>query len=231
MPKSRNINKPRFKWNAWHDAIILATYAHTSNHALCKLFGCTPIQLYSRAQKHRILKSKWFWKNHPTSGNVIQIPEYKRSVGRFTKGMVPHNKGRKGFCFKGSEKGWFAQGHRPPNWLPIGHIRKITREGYYEVKINDTGYKPTDWVPIHRLVWERCTGKPVPKGYVVYYLNGDCENYEITNLGCISKAQNMKRNSMHQYGREFVLLKQLQGQITRQINIKEKNNEQRTGVV
>ena len=231
MPKSRNINQPRFKWSPWHDAIIAATYEHTSNHALVKVIGCTHGQLYSRAQKYKLKKSRWFWNTHPTSGHVMQMPEYKRSVGRFTKGHVPHNKGRKGFCFKGSEKGWFSTGTRPKNWLPIGHMRKMAREGYYEVKISATGYKPTDWVPVQRLVWERCTGKPVPKGCVVYYLDGNYENYEITNLGCITKAQNMMRNSMHQYGIDYVRIKQLQGQLTRQFNIKEKQNEQCTNAV
>lgn len=232
MPKSRNINKPRFKWNAWQDAIILATYAHTSNQALCKLFACTERQLYSRAQKHGILKSKWFWQNHPTSGHVMLLPEQKRSVGRFAKGHVPFNKGRKGWCMAGAEKGWFKQGTRPKNWQPIGTTR-LMREGYFEVKINTTGHKPTDWIAVHRLVWARCNGT-IPKGYVVYFLDGNGQNAEITNLGCISQAQNMARNSMHQYGQEYVRIKQLQAQITRQINKhtnKENGNDQCTNAV
>lgn len=130
----------------------------------------------------------------------------------------------------GCEVGWFQKGHKPINILPIGHIRK-TKDGYFEIKINTTGYKPNDWVAIHRLVYERMTNKPIPPNHVIIFLDGNQENYDPTNLKCITKKENMIRNSMHQYGPVYVKLKQLEGAITRQINLKEKQHEHSTNAL
>ena len=39
--------------------------------------------------------------------------------GRFRKGNVPANKGRKGYSPPGSEKGWFRKGGQSPNTRPL----------------------------------------------------------------------------------------------------------------
>jgi hypothetical protein len=139
---------------------------------------------------------------------------------RFKKGNVPFNKGVKGVCYEGTKATQFVKGSRPPNYKPVGTIRK-NRDGQYEMKMAEGMYQ---WKLLNRVIWERCNGK-IPKGHVVKFIDGDYENLEVTNLLAISKAQNMVRNSYHNYPKEISQLIQLKGAITRQIN-KRGNHEQ-----
>jgi len=224
MTKSRNINAPRYEWQPWQDDVLRCVYECTANEALIKVLGATRKQIYSRAQFLGLKKGKWFFKNHPTSSTLVVTSRNRSALFRFKKGNVPHNKGRKGIYAPGSEKGWFAKGTTPHNTRVIGHLRK-TKDGYYEVKISNTGIKNTDWRPVHRLVWERCNGRAVPAKHVVIYLNPDYENYDIKNLALISKAENARRNSIHNFGPEIARNYQLIGAITRQINKRKNQND------
>lgn len=114
-------------------------------------------------------------------------------TGRFEKGQVPFNKGRKGMCAKGCEKTWFQKGHLPHNTKPIGYER-ITRDGYVEVKV---AMRPSrkdcndNFILKHRLVWEQANG-PIPKGYVVTFKDGNKRNFDLDNLALISMAENQQ---------------------------------------
>lgn len=224
MTKSRNINKPRFVWQPWQDDILRCTYPCTANVALCKVLGVTPNQVNYRAQKLGIKKTKWFWQNHPTSGAIIVSGKPHHGT-RFVKGQTSWNKGRKGLCFAGCEVGWFKKGTSPKNKKEIGYMRRNGRDGYYEIKMHETGVKYKDWVPIHRLIYERMHGIKIPKTHVVMYLDGNYENWRIQNLRMISKAENAKRNSIHNYPKEIATAMQLVGAINRQINKRSKQHD------
>ena len=56
--------------------------------------------------------------------------------GQFKKGCISFNKGMKGVCAKGSEKGWFKKGNIPINHRPIGSER-VSVDGYTEVKVSE----------------------------------------------------------------------------------------------
>lgn len=71
------------------------------------------------------------------------IGRYKLNTGfngRFEKGLIPHNKGQKGVCAKGAEKGWFKKGQIPINHKPVGSER-ITKDGYIMLKVAE----PNKW--------------------------------------------------------------------------------------
>ena len=70
-------------------------------------------------------------------------------TGRFQKGQIPPNKGKKGVCAAGCEKTWFPKGNIPKNYRSIGSER-ISKDGYIEVKVAD----PNKWKLKHRIVWE-----------------------------------------------------------------------------
>ena len=84
---------------------------------------------------------------------------------------------------------------------PIGSERKVG--GYTYVKVGDTpiskNYTTKDirdnWVQKHRYIYEQHFGKIPPKHHVIF-LDGNTDNFDITNLYCISmKAQTiMVRN-------------------------------------
>ncbi|MEG2625791.1 MAG: HNH endonuclease signature motif containing protein [Christensenella sp.] len=104
-------------------------------------------------------------------------------LGRFPKGHIPANKGKKGFSYPGMVKTQFKKGHVPHNWLPVGRER-ITRDGYTEVKIAE----PNIWKLKHRLVWEEHNG-PISKGCAIVFLDQNKQNFAIENLQMLQRRQ------------------------------------------
>ncbi len=122
---------------------------------------------------------------------------------RFKKGHTPKNKGKKiteymsEEALLNSKKGRFKKGNKPFNTKYNGHER-INRDGYTEIRI-----KLGKYVLKHRYLWEKENGK-IPAGHVVAFKDGDKNNFSISNLECISKIENMYRNSSHNYPDEII---------------------------
>lgn len=115
--------------------------------------------------------------------------------GKFPKGHVPPNKGKKGYCSPGSEKGWFKNGERPTNFKEIGSER-IDRQGYTLVKIKN----PSTWRFKHRLLWEKERGK-IPDGMKLVFKDGDKSNITLENLELVSKYEALilnRKNLIHE---------------------------------
>lgn len=109
-------------------------------------------------------------------------------TGRFEKGHISANKGKKGWHAPGSEKGWFRKGNEPWNKLPVGSEVTDTT-GYLRIKVAE----PNVWEFKHKMVWEKHHGK-VPPGHVLTFLDGNKMNCEIGNLRLISTAENVGLN-------------------------------------
>lgn len=109
-------------------------------------------------------------------------------TGRFKKGQVSHNKGKKGVCAAGCEKGWFQKGHTPKNHKPVGSER-VSKDGYVEVKVSE----PNKWKPKHKVIWEQHNG-PIPAGKCIIFLNGDKADVRIDNLMLIDRKVNVRMN-------------------------------------
>jgi hypothetical protein len=107
---------------------------------------------------------------------------------RFRPGHTPYNKGKKGYCPAGCEKGWFRPGNRPWTHKPVGTCR-VNRDGNVEVRIrNPSGNSRKNWKPKHRLIWEKAHGK-VPRGHVVIFADGDKSNFALDNLLLVSRGE------------------------------------------
>lgn len=125
-------------------------------------------------------------------------------TGRFEKGRVPLNKGKKGICASGCEKTWFPKGNVPQNHKPVGteSIRNNYKRGqkYVYVKVAE----PNRWRMKHVVVWEQHNG-PVPKGKVIIFADGDTLNCGIDNLRLIDRATHvvMNRTGLCKYGKGF----------------------------
>lgn len=121
---------------------------------------------------------------------------------RFQKGFTPWNKGMKGLQAGGrAAETQFKKGSKPGNWLPIGSTRR-SKDGYLQRKITDTGYPPRDWVALHTLLWEEQRG-PVPPGHCLSFKDGNKDNIELDNLELITRAERMRRNTIHRYPPEL----------------------------
>ena len=104
-------------------------------------------------------------------------------TGRFKRGHVPANKGRKGIYAKGSEKGWFKKGQAPHNHVPV-NTEVMSTDGYLKIKIAE----PNVWGFKHIIEWEKHNGK-APEGCLISFKDGDRRNCNIDNLMCITKAE------------------------------------------
>ena len=115
------------------------------------------------------------------------IGRYKLNTGfngRFEKGLIPHNKGQKGVCAKGAEKGWFKKGQTPINHKPVGSERVDAKDGYLLVKVSE----PNKWELKHKVIWEKAHGK-IPKGYCVVFADQNKRNFNLDNLILVSRAE------------------------------------------
>lgn len=112
------------------------------------------------------------------------------NTGRFVKGQVSHNKGKKMSpeLYEKCKATMFKKGNIPPQYRPVGSERD-DKDGYIEIKVAD----PNKWELKHKHIYEEAYGE-VPKGYKVIFLDGDKRNFDLNNLKCISQAENLYLN-------------------------------------
>lgn len=147
----------------------------------------------------------------------IKKPAGYVNTGRFTKGQDSWNKGRPFNSGGRSVETQFKPGHKPHTWHPVGHER-VTKEGYMQRKMRDTGVTRHDYECLHHMLWKEHHGD-IADGCAIVFRNGDKTDIRIENLECITRAELMRRNSYHSnYPPEVRHLVQLRGAITRQIN-------------
>jgi hypothetical protein len=122
--------------------------------------------------------------------------------GCFVKGQEPPNKGKRGYCAPGSEKGWFKKGQRAGNKAGIGH-EYVDRDGYVMICVDQqnpwTG-AATRMIHKHRWFWEQANG-PVPAGYRLKCLDGDKRNTDPANWEAIPFALAPRLNG--RFGRGY----------------------------
>ena len=204
-------------WTAEEDALMREHYPNSTMKQMVELLGRSACSIYNRSETLNVRKSQ----EYLDSPNACRLRRGD-NVGaefRFNKGNVPFNKGMKGWSAKGTEATRFKKGTRPPNYRPVGTIRVV--DGYQEIKIAE-GMR--QWRQLHRVIWERLNGI-IPKGYNLIFIDGNKENISIANLSLMSKADNMRRNTVHNYPKDIVHLVQLKAALNRQIN-KRTNYEQ-----
>lgn len=148
----------------------------------CKEITTLVNDRFGKAYTERQIKT--FRKNHHLISGVS---------GNFKAGHIPANKGKKGFCSPGSEKGWFHKGHKPHNYMTVGSEIK-DHYGYLKIKTGE----PNIWRYKHHLVWEKENGY-IPENMIVIFKNNDKSDCRIENLMCISKVENaiINRKQMH----------------------------------
>lgn len=127
----------------------------------------------------KINQIKAFRKNHKLVSGI---------TGQFQKGNIPWTKGKKGLHFPGAEKTWFKKGQLPLNHKEIG-TEIIDNNGYHKIKIGE----PNVWKFKHIIVWEEHNGK-VPEGCNIIFSDGNKDNCDISNLMCITRAENAIMN-------------------------------------
>lgn len=151
--------------------------------------------------------------NTNLSENAISTQKNKYGLksnivgGRFKKGHIPANKGQKmpADIYERAKKTMFKLGSKPKNTDPIG-TEKMLADGYIWVKVDDQPKVPKviNWRQKHRLIWEKEYGS-IPEGYMIIFLDGNHENFDIDNLEMITKQENlvMNRNKLFKNDKEL----------------------------
>jgi hypothetical protein len=226
MTKSRGILAPRQYWTAEQLQILIDRYPHERAEDLAVILGRPKSGIFQKARKLGLEKSEEF-KKSDLSGRIQRGKQDPRMVAtRFPKGHVPANKGlrRPGYAPGGMAETQFKKGHRGGKALelykPIG-TERVSKDGYLERKINDDMPLQKRWRAVHLLLWEFIHGPVNGKTHAVIFRNGNKRDIRIENLELVTRAELMRRNTYHRYGKEVAQLVQLRGAINRQINKRE----------
>lgn len=163
-----------------------------------------------------------------------QIKGYKANhkinsglTGRFQKGCVPLNKGKKmsveqyELC-KGT---MFKKGNRSVNYRPVGSER-VNVDGYVEIKVAD----PNKWRLKHRVVYEKVFGK-IQRGYVLLFLDGNKLNLKIENLGLVTRNELARLNQKHLIFEDAERTKASINLIRLENLIREKKKGEKNGII
>lgn len=208
----------RTQWTIEMIEIIKTCYADTQTQALADQLGISTSAIYQKAAALCLKKSAEYLSG-PHACRLRRGDNVGKDT-RFHQGQAPWNKGMKGLDIGGKETR-FCPGVLPHNTREIGSYR-FSKEGYLQRKIaNAKGSNSKRWRSVHELVWIEHNG-PVPEKHIVVFKptmrTNVLEQITIKKLECISMAENMRRNTLHRYGKEIASTIQLRGAITRQIN-------------
>lgn len=207
-------------WSAREDQILRRFYPDSRTDHLALWLDRKIHAVYQRADVLGLKKTAAYLASE--QAQILRRRPEIGEPGRFKPGQIPWNKGIKhppGWSPGRMKQTQFKKGERNGSaarrWRPVGSTR-FSKEGYLERKVSDTGYSPRDYVGEHILLWEKTHG-PVPKGYMVCFKDGDKTHIVESNLELISRAERMRRNSVHNLPKELSLVIQLAGALKRKI--------------
>lgn len=214
-------------WTDFERQLVRWLYPHVATAKVAALLGCAVGSVYDIADRLGVAKSPAY----------LAGPEACRlrrgdNIGaafRFTSGHTPANKGlrRPGWAPGRMRETQFKRGMRTGsaarNWRPVGTVLSDA-DGYLRIKIKEAGRGEATgfgnvrvWPLLQRHVWEQAYG-PIPLGHNVVFRDGNRANCELPNLELISRAEMMRRNSIHtRYPKELVELIQLNGALKRKL--------------
>ena len=229
MTKSRHINKPREVWSQEQIALLHEHYPHKRTDAIVSIIGKSVYAIYNKVAALGLKKTPEYLVS-PETCRLRRGHDHPGKSTQFKKGLIPHNKGVKGITYPGCVATQFKKGVRQgvaiKLYQPIG-AERISKDGYLQRKINDDMPPQKRWRGVHIIVWEEVNG-PLPKGHAVTFRDGDKKNITYTNLELVSRADLMKRNTIHNYPKEIAQLVQLRGAVQRKINRRLKDEQRAT---
>jgi hypothetical protein len=223
MTKSRGILGPRAEWTLKQLQMLREQYPNVKTADLAVALGKTVTAVYQKAYQFGLNKSAEFLAS-PASGRT----NGRQGIGtRFTKGQAVWNKGMKGLQYEASKPTQFKPGQMPHNTRPVGSYR-LDKDGTLQRKIgNSKGNNSARWRGVHELIWIEANG-PLPPKHIVIFKPGRrtniLEQITVDRVECISLAENMRRNTVHNLPKELAVLVQLTGALNRKINGKQRRS-------
>ena len=187
----------RRHWNKSDLRTLRRLYPNTPTKALSKILDRSESAVYGKAQGLDLHKSDKYLASPDACR--LRRGDNVGAATRFQPGHSPANKGlrRPGWAPGRMSETQFKPGSKPHTWKPIGSTR-LSKDGYLQRKVSDTGYPPKDWVGVHILMWEEEHG-PVPPGHAVAFKDRNKAHISLDNLELISRRELMRRNTIHNY--------------------------------
>jgi len=217
----------RTRWTAEQLRLLRRHYPDRTAAEVAQICGRSVSSVHNRAHKERLGKSPAFLAQMAEANRERALRDMRIAGSFFRKGLVPWNKGLKGYDPGGrSHLTRFVKGQGTCRWrpedYPIGALR-INSDGVIDIKFRDP---PRAWMPLARWNWQQAKGSLPPPGVVLRHRDGDTHNCEVENLEPITCAENMRRNSVHRLPKPLALAIQLSGALKRKINRMAKEEQQ-----
>jgi hypothetical protein len=184
------------KWTTDEVQLLIEIYPDISTEEVAKRLGRNYRSTANKANYLGLKKSEKYFSSE--SCRMFKKGERRGGAFEFNKGHKPWNYGMKGIRI-GGEETQFKKGHKPVQTKYDGAIT-IHNDGnkqYQFIRISEKA-----WKPLHTYLWEKENG-PIPKGSIVVFRDKDTMNCTIENLECITRAENMKRNSFYRFPKEL----------------------------
>lgn len=191
----------RHTWTDQERDVLRAMYPEYSAAECSAAMGLTVDQVQNQVHLLGLRKSReWI---AARARERSSRPDHGGRAHQFGgEGFTPWNKGMKGLQI-GGKHSRFKAGQRPHTWRPVGH--EVVRDGQLWRKVTDEhrGAKARfNFVPVAVLVWTAANG-PVPKGHVVRFRDGMATTVAaaitLDRLELVTRAEHMRRNSIHNY--------------------------------
>jgi len=187
--------KRRRFWTTSEEKRLDSLYAATPMSKLVEIFERPKSAIYGKAKELGLKRSAEFLASEH-SGR-LRSDDNPGVASRFQKGHRAWNKGTPFVAGGRSKETQFSSGRLPHNHVPVG-TEVMATDGYLKVKIAE----PNTWEWTHRRNWEATNG-PIAKGSLLVFRDGDHTNCKVENLELITRAELMRRNTIHRYPEEL----------------------------
>jgi hypothetical protein len=183
---------------------IQKRYPNEDTKELAEELGLPIDRIYYIANKHGFKKSQAYLDNWRLSGRGRMIEHGK--AHRFTKGHMSWNKDKSPKDYMDAEsyekiaKTQFKKGNLPTNTKHDGAItlrHDKSKKCYYFIRLSKA-----KWIPLHVKIYQDAYG-PIPKNHIIVFKDRNTLNVTLENLECISRKENMLRNTLHRLAPEI----------------------------
>lgn len=216
---TKRICAPRTEWTPAMIETMTQRYPNESSLVLAKHFGIAIQRVYQKAARMKLTKTAAFLASQESG----RTDGKRGGASRFQAGHKPWNKGTHFVAGGRSAETRFKKGNRTHTWNPIG-FERVTKDGLLQRKMTEHFHSPRDYVSVHLIIYQEHHKTIVQRGHVVIFEDGNKRNFDISNLKMVSRAELMKRNSVHNLPKELAELVQLRGAVNRQINARSKQS-------